>query len=167
MAYTHGMVVADAGRSVSEIEAIRELGINRLMITDEKLDLMLEGMSFRTEMVPDPVSGKKVPRRFTVPKWAAVFIARSQLIRTSYIDKIDAHIGMIKTRRLLRKAKMKMTEEEYEEGGALLLEAVELITDTAWCDAVEGKKPKLLKVSPRTYEIQWKQGKKGEAKGYM
>jgi hypothetical protein len=168
MAYSHGLVVADSGRTQSEIEHIRELGINRDLIDDDKLDQFLESFSMQTVLQPDPKDPKKMREvRIAVPRWAAVFIARSSLIRTSYMDPIDAAIGQIRTRRLLRKVKMSMSEEEYENGGALLLDAVRLITDTAWCDAINGRKAKLLKVSPKTFEIQWRDQQKGQKGGYM
>jgi hypothetical protein len=171
MAYSHGLVVADSGRTQSELEQIRELGINRLMIDDDKLDQFLESFSIKIAYIPDPKDpkGKKmVPVKIPVHKWAAVFMARSSLIRTSYVDNIDAQIGMIRSRRLLRKVKMTLSEEEYEEGAALLLEAVGMICDTAWCDAIDGRKAKLMKVNPKTFEIQWKgEQKKGSSGGYL
>jgi hypothetical protein len=163
---SHGMVMADASRSVSDMEAIRELGINKHMITDDKVDQILEGMATLAVVEKDPISKKDVVKKYTVPKWAAAFIARSQLIRTSYNEKHDAYIGMLQTEDLLDQVAMKMTEEEYENGGGLLLQAIQLLCDTAWSDSIDGRKAKILKVSPKTYEISWRNEKKGGKGGY-
>jgi hypothetical protein len=165
--FSHGMVVADAGKSVSELEAIRELGINKHLITDDKVDAILEGMATLAVVEQDPITKKDVIRKYTVPKWAAAFIARSQLIRTSYNDRRDAYIGMLESEDLLDQIAMQMSEAEFENGGGLMLQAVQLLIDTAWSDSIDGRKAKIVKVSPKTYEIAWKNEKKGGKGGYM
>jgi hypothetical protein len=166
VAFAHGITIADAQRSQSDYEAARELGINLHMINDDKVNSFLEGMAINTTMGKDPVSKKDVIIRSAVPKYAAVFIARSSLIRTSMIDPIDAQIGMLETKDLLLEVQMSMSEEEFEGGGALMLDAVKLITDTAWLDAQGGRKAKLMKVSPKSYEVSFKEAKKGDNGGF-
>lgn len=165
VAFAHGITIADTQRSQSDYEAARELGINLHMINDDKVNAFLESMAVTTSVGKDPITKKEVLIRTAVPKYAAVFIARSSLIRTSMIDDVDANIGMLETRCLLRRVRMSMTEEEYEGGGALMLDAVKLITDTAWLDARGGRKAKLMKVSPKSYEVSFKDGKKGDQGG--
>lgn len=165
VAFAHGITIADAQRSQSDYEAARELGINLHMINDDKVNSFLEGMAISQTIGKDPFTHKDVIVRSAVPKYAAVFIARSSLIRTSMIDPIDAQIGMLETKDLLMEVQMSMTEEEYEGGGALMMDAVKLITDTAWLDAQNGRKAKLMKVSPKSYEVSFKEQKKGENNG--
>ncbi len=161
MAFGHGLAVADAQRSPSDIEEAKLLGINQHMINDDRMRQFLEGMAIESHV--EKINNKDVIIRNAVPRYAAVYIASSSLIRTSIIDPIDAQIGILETRCLLRKVKMSMTEAEYENGGALMIDAVKLVNETAWLDAQGGNKAKLLKVSPKSYEVTFREsnGQKG------
>ena len=167
LAFAHGITVSDSGKTQTDIEVQRELGINRLLITDDDMNDLVKGMAFNVVKVIGS-DGKLVEQTTIVPRWAAVFIIRSQLIRTSYNSKHDAYIGMLETEDLLDKVAMQMSELEYENGGSLLLQAIQLLAETAWSDSIEGRKAKLLKVSPKTYEIGFRgQDKKSGSRGYM
>jgi hypothetical protein len=57
---------------------------------------------------------------------------------------------------------MEMDEDTYEYGGTNLLEAIAKVIQTAWSDAKSGRKAKLLKVTPRVFEISMPTQRKGE-----
>lgn len=149
MAMMHGVLTNQSGMSTSDREALMNLGINREMITDDNLFRILGLLTVRTE---DNGDGKPIVQDIN-PNMLAIRIMASQLIRCSFVDPIDAEIAMLESDRLIKRIEIVMDEDTYEYGGANFLDACNEIIKTAWCDAKNGRKAKLLKVMLKSFEI--------------
>lgn len=144
MIATHAAIMSDASRPVSETEMMEQLGINIHMIEDDKLNTFLETIS-----VVKDCKGKIEVDLNTL----ALRIMSTKLIRASWVDPIDVDIAQLELERLINRVEMDMDEDTYEYGGTNLLEAMAKVIQTAWSDAKNGRKAKLMKVTPRIYEI--------------
>jgi len=148
-AMTHGTVLGDTQRGIPDQELLQELGINIHMLEDDNLTALLKALS---------TSNKKNEDLDDL----ALRVMSSKLIRSSWLDPIDTMIGQLEAERLITRIEMNMNEDEYEYGGTNLLEAISKIIQTAYSDAKDGRKAKLLKVSPRVFEIAMRETKKKE-----
>lgn len=134
----------ELARPLTEQEMREQLGINVHMIDDETLTKFLEDLS-------KGIDGKG---NQTIDLDAASLrILASKLLRTSYIEPIDALIGQLEVENLIARMELEMNEEEYELGGTNFLEATGQLIKTAYSDSVNGRKAKLLKVTPKAFEI--------------
>ena len=148
-----GVLMGEAQRPISQQEIIEQLGINIHIIEDDRLNALLEGMA---------VMRNKDGNVDEVDLDAlALRVMASKLIRSSWVDPIDADIAQLEVERFINRVEMNMDEDTYEYGGTNLLEAVGKIIQTAWSDAKNGRKAKLLKVTPRVFEISMPEKKKG------
>jgi hypothetical protein len=159
-----GIAHAEQGRATSDIELQKMLAENQLLIKDENVTNIISGMC-KTEWVDESgvlgVKNKKYSN--SNPKYVALLNTITSLIRSSWISPTDAQIGVLDMRCLLRRIKMKMTEEEYEDGGALLVDSVYGIAKVNWLCAINGRMALTLKSNPRSMEVKVKTGKeKGE-----
>ena len=91
----------------------------------------------------------------------ALRILVSKLIRTSRLERIDAYILMLKARQIIRRIEMNMPNELVEAGVLNYIESIEILLETAFCDAAGGWKAKLTKVTPRYFEVTMPESKKG------
>jgi len=69
------------------------------------------------------------------------------------VDPIDVEIAQLEVERFIDRVEMNMDEDTYEFGGTNLLEAFGKIIQTAWSDAKDGKKARLLKAQGRVIEV--------------
>lgn len=145
----YGVLASDAQRPVTEQEWREQLGINVEMIRAyDLLDILRQLRVMASE-------SKQID--FDVLALEALL---SQIIRTSRLDKIDVAILTLKAQRIIGRIEMNMPEEFYEAGGINFLESCELIITTAISDAEGGWKAKLMKVTPKTFEIRMGQTEK-------
>ena len=151
----HAVLMGDSQRPLSESEMIEQLGINIHIIEDDKLNSFLEQIC----LIKDK-QGKVLDVDLNA---LALRIMATKLIRSSWVDPIDVDIAQLELERLINRVEMDMDEDTYEYGGTNLLEAIAKVVQTAWSDAKGGRKAKLLKVSPRVFEINMPEpGKKKE-----
>ncbi len=151
-AMKYGAVMGEAGRPVTDQEMMESLGINIHVIEDERLTSMLERAAFQNNGNEEGVDLNLFSLR----------IMTSKLIRSSWVDRIDAMIGQLEAERLVNRIELNMDEDTYEYGGTNLLDAMVKLIQTAWSDATDGRKAKLLKVTPRVFEIGMRETKKKE-----
>lgn len=145
VAIAHGILAGSSQNPMDEQRLMEELNINIHMIEDKPLNDFLSDIA----TIKDD-KGNVTEYDLNV---VALRVLASKLIRTSYVDPIDVDIAQLEVDRLINRVEMNMDEETYEYGGTNLLEAMGKIIQTAWSDAKIGRKAKLLKVSPRVYEI--------------
>jgi len=154
-AMVHAGVLGDSQRPISQQELLQQMGINLQIIEDEGLNSLLERMSF--------IENKDNDGNETVTvdlDTLALRVMSSKLIRTSFVDPIDAEIAQLEVDRFIDRVEMNMDEDTYEFGGTNLLEAFGKVIQTAWSDAKNGKKARLLKASGRVIEVGMPQSKK-------
>jgi len=155
----HGAVLGDSQRPISQQELMQQMGINLQIIEDEGLNSLLERMSFIENEGKDGKKSVQVDL-----DTLALRVMSSKLIRTSFVDPIDAEIAQLEVERFIDRVEMNMDEDTYEFGGTNLLEAFGKIIQTAWSDAKDGKKARLLKAQGRVIEVGMPEKK---AKGVM
>jgi len=153
---TYGAIMGDASRPASETEIMETLGINIHIIEDEKLMALLDRMVDTKDENGNP-NGVDLDN-------LALRVMATKLIRGSWVDPIDVDIAQLEVERLINRIEMNMDEDTYEYGGTNLLEAIAKVIQTAWSDAKGGRKAKLLKVTPKVFEISMPEpGKKKES----
>lgn len=152
-ALKYAALVGEAQHPITSQEMYQQLGINVHIIEDDKLIELLERLSF----------AKNDNDEVEVDKDSlALRVMASKLIRSSWLDPLDSIIGQLEAERLVNRIEMNMNEDEYEYGGTNLLEAFLKLIQTAYSDAKDGRKAKLLKVTPRVFEIGMRETKKKE-----
>jgi len=140
----HAGVLGDSQRPISQQELMQQMGINLQIIEDEGLNSLLEQMSF----IKNDDGTMKVDL-----DTLALRVQNSKLIRTSFVDPIDAEIAQLENERFIDRIEMNMDEDLYEFGGTNLLEAFGKVIQTAWSDAKDGQKARLLKATGRVIEV--------------
>jgi len=154
-AMKYGALMGDAQRGIADQEIMEGLGINPHMIEDEKLNTLLDNLT----RVKNPQTNEVIAIDMDA---LSLRVMISKLIRSSWLDPIDATIGQLEAERFITRVEMNMNEDEYEYGGTNLLESISKIIQTAYSDAKDGRKAKLLKVTPRVFEIGMHETKKKE-----
>lgn len=147
-AVVHALVSADTQRSETEHEEARLLAINKPLLMDDWLLGTLERLA-----VIEWTDDKGQPRVHVDWDALAMRTKDSPVLRGSYVDPIDAQIRMVKSRRFAGRIELMTSEDEYELGATNFYEAMDDHYATTWADATNGRKAKLLKVSPRQFEI--------------
>jgi len=142
-ASAYAVLLGDSQKSPQEMEILERQGINIHMIEDSNLNTYLEKMSVIENNGKSEVDLNAFALR----------IMATKLIRASWVDPIDVDIAQLELERLINRVEMDMDEDTYEYGGTNLLEAIAKVIQTAWSDAKGGRKAKLLKVTPRVFEI--------------
>jgi len=136
------VLVADASRPLQEERMTRELGINLHMIEDSHiLDTLNQLIAFTHE------------KGYVDFDLYALRNLVTKLLRTSRLEKIDAFILIKKTKIILRNIKMNMPDTLVALGVLNYIDSIEVLLWTAITDAVGGWKGKLLKVTPKVFEI--------------
>lgn len=169
VAIAHGLTAAETGRQTSELEQQRQLAENGLLVNDPQLQSLIYGMGKSVWVDQEGILGTKGCKYDScIPKYVALAILNSSLIRTSWLDPLEAQIQIVRTRRILRRIKMKMTEEDYETGGALIVDAVGQIINANTLSAINGRTAKLVKVTAKSMEVSVSGGGgKGQRLGVM
>jgi hypothetical protein len=153
-AIANGCAQAAAGQQSSDVQQQRAMLENALLIDDQHIGGLMSGMS-RYTFTDD--EGKIGPKGQTyegaIPKYVAADIANSHLIRTGWIDERQARIMTWEYHALFLRMKMMMSEEEYEEGGALVLDSDFEVVKMNVLSAINGRLAKLVKSNPRSVDV--------------
>jgi len=149
----HSILAGESSKTGPEEVLERELGINKQMIIDDNL----RGLLTQLSSFVDPDTKEEI---FDF-SFVAMRIVNSHLIRTSWLPELDAQIGMLRTKRMINRMKMNLSEEAYEAGAANVYDAENLVLMTAWCDSIKGRKAMLMKTAQRGFEIRIPEGKEG------
>lgn len=154
-----GIAQAENSRPQSSQDALdQSLGIGPYLLYDDDIQRLVRSMAF----VKDDKTGKV----FVNPKFAALAIQASYTPRASRFEAIDAEIGMRRAAMIFRRAKMKMSEGEYEAGGALVADAIlNTVVNPNYLSAVGGFLVKMTKVSPKSMEVTYREDKRKNAGG--
>lgn len=168
-----GMLASEGQRTTSEIEMQRDLGTNFHMTESPELMEVIKALAIRTQFVTITDGDGKViktePRPWYHPVFTTLYIEVNRLHGMRWLDPIDAEIAMYQVKYNFKKQKMKLTPEEYSQWGGVV-DALERLALGAISDSLNGRKPKLLKVSPRTYEMKFHSAKQEEGqqgRGFM
>lgn len=159
-AMSAGLAQTESARPQSSQDALDQaLGIGPYLLYDEDVQRLIKSIAFMKDG-----SGK-----ITVdPKFAALAIQASYTPRASRFEAIDAEIGMRRAAIIFRRAKMKMTEEEYEAGGALVADAVlNTVVNPNYLSAVGGFLVKMTKVSPKSMEVTYREDRRKNVGGFI
>jgi len=158
MALAGGLANAENSRPQSSQDALDQvLGIGKLLFYDEDTLNMIRALAFQKQ--PD---GKYLVN----PRLAALAIASSYIPRASKLEPVDAEIGIREAEAEAILAKMKMTREEAEAGGGLIVDAIlNTVIIPNYLSARGGFMAKLSKVSPKYMEISYREdkGRKADA----
>lgn len=146
----YGILSGESHRPEQQREMMDDLQINFHLIRSHRLESVLEQLY---KMALEQDNGN--PDLDLIALGALV----DGLIRVSHLEPIDAQIGYLKTRRILRRIEMNSPQRE---GIINLIEAIELERMTAWNDAIGGWKAKLTKVTPKTFEVTMRETKSKE-----
>lgn len=159
-----GITQADTARPQSSQDALDQaLGIGPFLLYDEDVQKMIRSMAF-----VKTVDEEGKPHVYVNPKFAALAIQASYTPRASKFAPIDAEIGMRRAAMIFRRAKMKMTEGEYEAGGALVADAVlNTVVNPNYLSAIDGFLVKMTKVSPRSMEVTYREDKNKKVSGFQ
>lgn len=154
------IVNSDLSRPQSSQDQLdQSMGINPYLLQDKETMGLIQSLAFvRGES--DDVT--------VIPKFAALAIQSGYTPRASNLSKIDAEIGIITARMIARRVKMKMTETEYEAGGALVVDAIlNTIVTPNYLSGIGGFTAKMTKVSPRSMEVTYREdkGRAGKSSG--
>lgn len=177
----HALAVAEEGKSTSEVEREKQLAENGMLMVDPELNRLITGLCVYERPEVNAETGEAIYEQVTVeedgrkqtvtrPKMSKDYITKnvslrilaSPLIRGSYLDPIDAQLGRIRTRCILRRIKMKMTEADYEQGGSLIIDSVGQILDNNYSCAKNGRMALVTKVTTKSMEV--RVGRTSEAK---
>lgn len=151
-----GMAASENSRPQSSQDALDQtLGINPYLLYDEESLRMIQSLAFQKQ--EDGQGNSKV---LVNPKFAALAIAAGYTPRASKLDAIDAEIAIREAYCIIRRIKMKMTEAEYEAGGALVCDAIlNTVIIPNNLSGVGGFIAKLTKVSPKSMEVTYREDK--------
>ena len=147
-AVANGVSQQAAGKQSSETEQQKRLLENDVIMVDRNLQDLYRGMSQFTYTDEDGIIGEK-GEQYTgaIAKNVAISILMSPLIRTGFISEKDARIAKWQAHRLITRRKMQLSEEEFEEGGALVLDSSNMIIDNNLNGSINGRITKLVKMN--------------------
>lgn len=175
-AITQSILQGDGQRTTSELEMQRDLGTNFHMTEAPELMEVVRSLAARMYDYPvevDEATGKvlKTERRVWYhPVFTTLYIEVNRLHGMRWLDPVDAEIAMWQVKYNFKKQKMKLSPQEYSQWGGVV-DALERLALGAISDSLNGRKPKLLKVQPRTFEVQFhkpaKPGQEQESRGFM
>lgn len=141
------IMAGESNRNLADREFEENLGINAQMIEDRNLGAILSHMA-----CVERHDGDNKIYDFDLNALSMV-MAMSRLIRTARVDPIDCEIGMLQARCFARRIEMGLPEVTYELGGTNFLDAFTQILIANWACAKDGWYAKLMKVTPRSYDI--------------
>lgn len=161
-AMASGMANSEMSRPQSSQDQLDQaLGINPFLLYDSDAQDLIRSLAF-VKTVKEGKDGGEPTESFTVlPKFAALAIQSGYTVRASNLTPIDAELGILSAKMVCRRIKMKMTEQEYEAGGALIVDAVlNSIIIPNNLSAIGGFIAKMTKVSPKSMEVTYREAKK-------
>jgi|WetSurMetagenome_2_1015567.scaffolds.fasta_scaffold115077_2 hypothetical protein len=152
-----------AGRQSSDEEQRRALAEDWLFLKDQKLDNILVGMSdakvpytFTDEEGVLGEAGKVyegLKTESTSLRNAAIALRQSTLIRTGWVSEKQSRIQMLENESFYLRQTMSLTEEEYEQGGDLLMDSFERLDNSNVLCSVNGREAKLVKSRPHNIDV--------------
>lgn len=154
-----GLANSENSRPQSSQDALDQaLGISPFLLYDDEIQQLIRSMAFvRLEDGTIRVN----------PKYAALAIQASYTSRASKFDPIDAEIAIREAYCVTRRIKMKMSEDEYEAGGALVVDSVlNAIIIPNNLSAINGFLAKLTKVSPKSMEVTYREDKRKQPESF-
>ena len=144
----NGVAQMAAGKQSSETEQQKRLLENDVIMVDRNLQELHRGMSQTTYTDTEGLIGEAGEQyTYANPKNVAISILMSPLIRTGFISEKDARIAKWQTHRLFTRRGMQFSEEEFEEGGKLVLDADNMIVDNNINGSINGRITKLVKLN--------------------
>lgn len=150
----NGVAQVFAGRQSGDEEQRRALAEDFLMLKDVKTENLLMGMSKYSFKDTEGIIGEKGTEYNGVyPKNMAIAISQSSLIRTGWISEKQSRIMILQNESLYLRRNMLMTEEEYEEGGELLLDSLRKTDDMNVLCSINGRLSKLVKSRPHSIDV--------------
>lgn len=151
-AMASGIVQSENSRPQSSQDALDQaLGIGPYLLYDDDVQKMIQSLAF----FKDSQNNVRVN-----PMFAALAIQASYTPRASKFDAIDAEIAIREAYCITRRIKMKMSEGEYEAGGALVADAIlNTIIIPNQLSAIGGFLAKLTKVNPKSMEVTYREDK--------
>jgi hypothetical protein len=166
------MVIAhlqsEASRGVETNEQIlrEQLGTNYEMLHDPDVEALLTEEVYQklywvdeTQKSPESPLGKVHVAKGDINfDMAALRLLYSQVNRSSFISPHEALIIKIKLRNIMRRIKLQTRPDQYSLGFVNFLKAVEINMMFLLNDAIEGRKARLLKTSPRVTTLAVEQG---------
>lgn len=150
----NGCAQVMAGRQSSDEEQRRRLMENYLIMTDGNLEQQFRGMSQYQWTDTEGVMGE-AGKQYTgaIPANVAISMLSTPLIRTGFVSEQEARVAKWKVHRLMTRRKMKMTEVEYEEGGAMIMDSANIIFDWNINGAINGRIAKIAKSNPHSLDV--------------
>jgi hypothetical protein len=151
-AMSAGLGQAELGRPQSSQDLIdQSLGVNPLILSDEQA----------TELINSLARVKHADGTIHVnPFYAALSVLASYIPAVRNLSPIDAEIASIDATCAARRLKMSMTRREYEGGGAVFIDAVlNSIIIPNILSSRKGFLVKMIKVSPKTMDISYREDK--------
>ena len=159
----NGVSQVAAGKQSGDEEARRSMAEDYLLLKDTKLDGIVMGMSQYKYVDANGDLGEKGQEYTGVhPKNLALAISQSSLIRTGWTTEKQARIMQLENASLYLRREMLMSEEEYEEGGELVLDAMRKVDDMNVLCSVNGRQSKLVKSRPHSIEVSVGQSTNGK-----
>lgn len=134
------------------------LGIGPYLLYDEDIQRLIRSMALT----------KKGNKTFADPRFVAIAIQSGYLARASKLDPIDIEIALREAAVIARRVKMKMSEAEYEAGGALVVDAIfNGVIVPNYLSAKDGFIAKMTKVSPKSMEVTYREDRRKNVGGFM
>lgn len=153
-AVANGVAQTAAGRHSGDEEQRRLMAENFVLLTDPGITSLLDGMGKYDFTDTAGVLGDKGAKYTGArPKYIAARLLNSSLIRGGWLSEQEAKIMKLRVHALFIRIKMKMSEEEYEEGGGLVMDAVEQLVDVNINSSVNGRMAKLVKSRPASIDV--------------
>ena len=151
----NGVAQVAAGRQASDVQQQRELQENAMLINDVNINSLLEGMAKFTITDTKGELGGEPNQKYTyaVPKYVAASIANSHLMRTGWIEEKDARIMDYEMQSIFLRMEMQLSEEEYEQGGSLILDTIYENVKMNMKSSINGRIAKLVKSRPHQIDV--------------
>jgi len=142
--FTYGIACTEAAKNTEELRAQELQGIDRYFVISEELESTLDWLIKWAEK-------NNYSNYFN--HFIAIKIRLCTLIRTSFVDPIDADIAMLDAEHAIGKFKLSLKNHDYKLGLGSILDAFNLVEQSAWCDAKNGRKLKIMKFTGKRIEI--------------
>ncbi len=154
-AIANGCAQAAAGRQSGDEEQKKNLAENYLLMTDGNLENLLRGMSQYAFIDKGNLMGGGEGKEYigAIPKNMAISIMNTHLIRTGWLTEKQARIMQFEAHRIFTRRKMSMTEDEYEEGGGLVMDSENMVLNSNINASVNGRMAKLVKSRPHSIDV--------------
>ena len=151
---TNGVTQVVAGKQSSDEEQRRTLAEDYMLLKDPKVENLLYGMSkYQWCDTEGSLGPANQVYEGTLPKNVAISVSQSTLIRSAWISEKQSQIMVLENESFYLTRTMLMTEEEYEEGGELLMDALNKVDDINVLCAINGRLGKLVKSRPHNIDV--------------